>query len=144
MSEYPHGFSARPGIYLWGIGPSAVTALTGGWLLVARFALGYQPYSTGWNSATGNSFCLGPAIVLVSLIGDGLSTAALVRQTRRADAPGAIAATSATATTAAELQRTLAALAAALSADLAVRGKPEFSTTGNSVGQDAQAVGSRR
>lgn len=116
-------------------------------LMVAPFALGYQPSSTGWNSATGNSFWFGLAIVLVSLIGDGLFTATLLRQTRCADAPGArqvIAATSANATTAAELQRTLAALAAALSADLAARGKPEFSPTGNSVGQDAQAVGTGR
>ena len=147
MSHHTHGFRARPGIYLCGISASVVTALTGGWLMVAPFALGYQPSSAGWNSATGNSFWFGLAIVLVSLIGGGLFTATLVRQTRRADAPGArqvIAATSASATNAAELQRTLAALATALSADLAARGKPEFSPTGNSVGQDAQSVGSGR
>jgi hypothetical protein len=114
-----------PGIHVWGVATSTVALLAGGWLMVAPFALGYQPSSADWTRATGNSFWVGLATVLVSLAGILLFAWSLVRQARLAGVIGPrrqpTTEDAGARARAAELDRTLVQLTAVLAADLAAR-----------------------
>ena len=114
------------GMNLWGAAMSLITLLTGAWLMVAPFALGYQRSGANWTSATGNSFWIGLAIVVVSLAGVQLFAWSAVRQARQA---GVLQKQRQRATFSAadaqirlaDLERTLTQMAAVLAADLTAR-----------------------
>jgi len=124
------------GKYICGMATSLVIFLAGGWLILAPFALGYQPYGTDWVSQTTNSFVLGICVTVValvafalffmSLLGSLRATGVLVAPTRvvvQAPAPYQVQSTipQASAQTQSDLDKTLATLAAALAADLSAR-----------------------
>ena len=123
------------GKYLVGMVASLLIFLAGGWLIVAPFALGYQPYGADWVSQTTNNFVVGICVAVVALVAFGFFFAALLGALRTA---GVLAArkqpeqaqaafqpqTSAAlvpATAQNDLDRTLSTLAAALAADLNTR-----------------------
>lgn len=109
---------------VWGAAVSLITLLTGAWLMVAPFALAYQRSGANWNSATGNSFGFGLAIVVVSIVGIELFAWSVVRDARLA---GVLRMRRQRATFNAEdaqmriaaLERTLTQMAAVLAADVA-------------------------
>ena len=58
------------GKYYWGMGASLVTLLTGGWLILAPFALGFQAHTAGsWTDMTENDLWVGAGVVLLSVAG---------------------------------------------------------------------------
>ncbi|HEX5502337.1 MAG TPA: hypothetical protein VFW96_06915 [Thermomicrobiales bacterium] len=130
----PPGRQVDLGKHFWALGVGLVTLLVGAWLMIAPFALGYQPYGAGWADGTIVDFWFGLGVVLVSLAGLALFALALVGDLRAAGvvrprpkpqpAPAAPAAPAA-APPSDDLERTLATLAAALAADLAERRGPE-------------------
>jgi hypothetical protein len=105
---------------------SLLSLLIGAWLMVAPFALGYQRSGANWTSATSNSFWLGLAIVVVSLIGVQLFAWSVLRQARQA---GVLPKQRQRATFSAaearirltELEGTLTRLATLIAADLTAR-----------------------
>jgi len=124
------------GKYVCGMAASLIIFLAGGWLILAPFALGYQPYGADWVSQTTNSFILGICVAVValvafflfffSLLGSLRATGVLVAPSRVvAQAPVAYQAQApmpqATAQSQSDLDKTLATLAAALAADLSSR-----------------------
>ncbi len=124
--------TTRPslGKYLVGMGASLILFLAGGWLILAPFALGYQPYGADWVSQTTNDFATGISVAVVALVGFAFFFASLLGSLRAAgvlaartrpqaqpQAPMALV----PATAPGELDRTLATLAAALAADLNAR-----------------------
>ncbi len=111
---------------LWGLGASLVTLLVGASLIVAPFALGYQPYGADWVSQTSNDFWVGLAVVIVSLAGLGLFVGSLLGDLRAAGVikpePQPTGARSPSlAASEEDPERAIAALAAALAASLAER-----------------------
>jgi ABC-type multidrug transport system fused ATPase/permease subunit len=125
----------RPSIgkYICGMAASLIIFLAGGWLILAPFALGYQPYGADWVSQTTNSFVIGICIAVValvafvlffmSLLGSLRATGVLTATTRpvaQAPAPDQVQATipQAPVQNQSDLDKTLATLAAALAADL--------------------------
>src|SRR5215470_8708780 len=56
------------GKYVCGMAASLIIFLAGGWLILAPFALGYQPYGADWVSQTTNSFVMGICIAVVALV----------------------------------------------------------------------------
>src|SRR5437588_2345441 len=54
--------------YICGMAASLIIFLAGGWLILAPFALGYQPYGADWVSQTTNSFVMGICVAVVALI----------------------------------------------------------------------------
>jgi hypothetical protein len=134
--------TTRPslGKYVCGMAASLIIFLAGGWLILAPFALGYQPYGTDWASQTTNSFVVGICVAVValvafvlffySLLGSLRSAGVLVAPSRViAQAPAAYQAQAPMAQTTAQsqndLDKTLATLAAALAADLNSRRQTE-------------------
>lgn len=134
--------TTRPtlGKYVCGMAASLIIFLAGGWLILAPFALGYQPYGTGWASQTTNSFVVGICVTVValvafvlffySLLGSLRAAGVLVAPSRViAQAPVAYQAQApipqATAQSQSDLDKTLATLAAALAADLSARRQTE-------------------
>jgi hypothetical protein len=124
------------GKYICGMAASLIIFLAGGWLILASFALGYQPYGADWVSQTTNSFVMGICVAVValvafalffmSLLGSLRANGVLVAPTRVvAQAPVSYQAQApvpqATAQTQSDLDKTLATLAAALAADLSAR-----------------------
>jgi hypothetical protein len=130
--------TTRPslGKYVCGMAASLIIFLAGGWLILAPFALGYQPYGADWVSQTTNSFIMGICVAVValvafvlffySLLGSLRATGVLVAPSRvvaqarvayQAQAPVSQAA----AQSQNDLDKTLATLAAALAADLSAR-----------------------
>jgi hypothetical protein len=127
--------TTRPslGKYLVGMVASLIIGLSGGWLILAPFALGYQPYGVDWVSQTTNDFATGIPVAVVALLAFAVFFASLLGSLRAA---GVIAArkrpeaqAQATsqpqtpmslvpATAQSDLDRTLSTLAAALAADL--------------------------
>jgi hypothetical protein len=109
-------------MYVWGAATSLIVLLTGAWLMVAPFALGYQPSGASWASDTGNSFWFGLAIVVVSLTGVQLFAWSAMRQARQAGVLGnrqqPLHSTGDAQVRIADLERTLAQLAAVLAADI--------------------------
>jgi ABC-type multidrug transport system fused ATPase/permease subunit len=127
--------TTRPSIgkYICGMAASLIIFLAGGWLILAPFALGYQPYGADWISQTTNSFVIGICITVValvafvlffmSLLGSLRATGVLTATTRpvaQAPAPDQVQATipQAPVQNQSDLDKTLATLAAALAADL--------------------------
>src|SRR5579884_4064115 len=135
------------GKYYWGMGASLVTLLTGGWLVLAPFALGYQAHNSGsWTDMTQNDIWFGIGAVLVSLAALALFARGLVGALRAAEViharpkpqpraeaptpaaypvPAPAAVPQAQAQQQPDLEQTMATLAAALAADLADRRKPD-------------------
>ena len=130
----------RPSLskYICGMVASLANFLGGGWLILAPFALGYQPYGADWVGQTTNDFVVGICVAAVALAGFALFFFSLLGSLRAsgviaarprpravAGPAGAGAPPSAAATPAAsqqsDLDRTLATLAAALAADLNAR-----------------------
>src|SRR5215469_14187689 len=127
------------GKYLVGMVASLIISLSGGWLILAPFALGYQPYGADWASQTTTDVATGIPVAAVGLIGFVAFFAALLGALRAAgviaarprpvaQAPGMFQpqplATLVPATTQSDLDRTLSTLAAALAADLNARREP--------------------
>ena len=130
--------TTRPtiGKYIWGMAASLIIFLAGGWLILAPFALGYQPYGADWVSQTTNSFVMGICVAVVALISFALFFSSLLRSLRvagvltaptrpvaQAPAPEQVQATMplAPVQNQSDLDKTLATLAAALAADLNAR-----------------------
>jgi len=127
--------TTRPslGKYICGMAASLIIFLAGGWLMLAPFALGYQPYGADWVSQTTNSFVMGICVAVValvafilffySLLGSLRASGVLVAPTRVvAQAPVSYQTQTsipqATTQSQSDLDKTLATLAAALAADL--------------------------
>ncbi len=127
--------TTRPslGKYVCGMAASLIIFLAGGWLILAPFALGYQPYGADWASQTTNSFVMGICIAVIALVAFGLffyplmgslrATGVLVAPSKVvAQAPvlyqAQVSAPQASAQSQSDLDKTLATLAAALAADL--------------------------
>jgi hypothetical protein len=130
--------TTRPslGKYVCGMAASLIIFLAGGWLILAPFALGYQPYGANWVSQTTNSFIMGICVAVVALISFVLFFSSLLGSLRAAGvlvAPSRVVAQApvsyqaqvttpqATAQSQNDLDKTLATLAAALAADLNAR-----------------------
>src|SRR5579862_7889436 len=71
--------------YYVGLGASLLTLLTGAWLILAPFALGFQPYTGDWTDATKNDFWFGIGISVVALAGMILFAMALLTTLRQAE-----------------------------------------------------------
>jgi len=127
--------TTRPslGKYVCGMAASLIIFLAGGWLILAPFALGYQPYGADWVSQTTNSFVIGICVALAALVAFVLFFNSLLGSLRASGvlvAPSRIVAQApisyqaqapmpqSTAQSQSELDKTLATLAAALAADL--------------------------
>src|SRR5579862_677477 len=54
--------------YICGMVASLIIFLAGGWLVLAPFALGYQPYGADWVSQTTNDFVTGIPVAVVALL----------------------------------------------------------------------------
>ena len=130
--------TTRPtlGKYICGMAASLILFLAGGWLILAPFALGYQPYGATWVSQTTNSFAMGIPVAVVALIAFALFFSSLLGSFRAAGvitAPTRVVAQAsapyqaqasmpqASAQHQSDLDKTLATLAAALAADLSAR-----------------------
>ena len=124
------------GKYLCGMTASLIIFLAGGWLILAPFALAYQPYGTDWVSQTTNSFVMGICVAVVALVAFVLFFSSLLGSLRVAGvltAPTRVVAQTTTpyqvqapmpqslAQNQSDLDKTLATLAAALAADLSAR-----------------------
>ena len=130
--------TTRPtlGKYICGMAASLIIFLAGGWLILAPFALGYQPYGADWVSQTTNDFATGIPVAVValasfvlffySLLGALRAAGVLTARTRpvaqvtapyqaQAGVPQALVPYQS------DLDKTLATLAAALAADLSAR-----------------------
>lgn len=126
--------------YFWGIATSLITLLTGAWLMLAPFAIGFQP-SGDWIKATQDDFWTGLVAAIVSLLSLLLFVFSLHRELRAAglipDQPKPVApATPSQAAQALiakldedELERTIAILVASLAADLVERRKADNGQT---------------
>src|SRR5204863_585235 len=57
-----------PGKYICGMVASLIIFLAGGWLILAPFALGYQPYGADWTNQTVNDFVMGIPVAVVALV----------------------------------------------------------------------------
>ena len=148
------------GKYVWGMAASLIILLAGGWLILAPFALGYQPYGADWVSQTTNDFWVGIPVAVVALVSFALFFASLIASLRAtgvlfgqprpqqaaAMVPGATVMQApapvapATYSDQSDLDRTLATLAAALAADLNSRRQSQ--TGGNQVSD--QTISNRR
>ncbi len=130
--------TTRPtlGKYMCGMAASLIIFLAGGWLILAPFALGYQPYGADWVSQTTNSFVLGICVAVVALVAFVLFFMSLIgslramgvitattKEVAQAAAPSQVQATipQASVQPQSDLDKTLATLAAALAADLSSR-----------------------
>jgi hypothetical protein len=123
------------GKYLIGMGASLLLFLAGGWLILAPFALGYQPYGADWVNQTTADFATGIPVAVIALVGFAFFFASLLRALRAAgvlaarkpaeQAQAALQPQTALAlvpaTAPSDLDRTLSTLAAALAADLSAR-----------------------
>ncbi len=126
------------GKYICGMTASLIIFLAGGWLILAPFALGYQPYGADWTNQTVNDFATGIPVAVValasfvlffySLLGSLRAAGVLVSRPRvqqPQEAPAQyqpqVAASQSSAPYQSDLDRTLATLAAALAADLNTR-----------------------
>lgn len=124
------------GKYICGMVASLINFLAGGWLILAPFALGYQPYGADWTNQTVNDFAMGIPVAVVALISFALFFISLLGSLRAAGVLAARTRPVAQATIPyqaqppmpqastpyqSDLDRTLATLAAALAADLSAR-----------------------
>jgi len=113
---------------------SLIIALAGGWLILASFALGYQPDGADWVSQTIHDFAIGISVAVVALLAFALFFISLLGSLRAAGVlaartrPEAVVVSQpqatvplASASNQSDLDKTLATLAAALAADLSAR-----------------------
>ena len=126
--------------YFWGIATSLITLLTGAWLMLAPFAIGFQP-SGDWIKATQDDFWTGLVVAIVSLLSLLLFVFSLRRELRAAglipDQPKPVAPTAPSQAAQAliakldedELERAIAILVASLAADLVERRKADNGQT---------------
>ena len=133
------------GKYLVGMVASLLIALAGGWLILAPFALGYQPYGADWVSQTINNVATGIPVAVVALVAFGFFFTGLLGALRAAgvlaarkqpvQAQAALQPEAGLALVPApaqsELDRTLSTLAAALAADLNARREAGSNQTGD-------------
>src|SRR5260370_3762703 len=77
------------GKYLIGMVASLLIFLAGGWLIVAPFALGYQPYGADWVSQTTNNVATGIPVAVVALVAFAFFFVALLGALRAARVLGA-------------------------------------------------------
>ena len=70
-----------------GLAGGIVALLAGGWLMLAPFALGYQPEGTGWTNATTTDFFTGLGLAILALLA---SIALLADLTSRLRAAGGL------------------------------------------------------
>jgi ABC-type multidrug transport system fused ATPase/permease subunit len=140
---------------------SLIILLAGGWLILAPFALGYQPYGADWVNQTTNDFWVGIPVAVVALVSFMLFFVSLIASLRAAGvllaqprlqqqaltmAPGpAMMQTPSPVAPAvyesqSDLDRTLATLAAALAADLNNRRQAQASSDQ----QSDQTISNRR
>jgi hypothetical protein len=132
--------------YICGMAASLIVFLAGGWLILAPFALGYQPYGADWVSQTTNDFATGIPVAVVALVSftffffsllGALRAAGIVavRQRRQAPVPavtqGAASLSQAPGSHQSDLDQTLATLAAALAADLTARRQADNNQPGS-------------
>ena len=143
------------GKYLVGMGASLLIFLAGGWLILAPFALGYQPYGADWANQTTNDFATGIPVAVVALVAFAFFFASLLGALRAAGVLAArkpaeqaqatfqpqTALALVPATAQSELDRTLSTLAAALAADLSARREAGSAQTD---GQSIEQVVTRR
>lgn len=118
------------GKYIVGMAASLIILLAGGWLILAPFALGYQPYGADWASQTTNDFVVGICVAAValgacvlfftSMLGS-LRAAGILAARQRAQTQATAAPEQVAASYQSDLDRTLTTLAAALAADLSAR-----------------------
>ena len=122
------------GKYICGMVASLAIFLAGGWMILAPFALGYQPSGADWVSQTTNNFIVGICVAVVALVAfalfffsllGSLRSAGIVAARQRAQVaapagmpPQAAPAAPVAASGQSDLDRTLATLAQALAADL--------------------------
>ncbi|HLI72025.1 MAG TPA: hypothetical protein VKV19_19905 [Ktedonobacteraceae bacterium] len=124
------------GKYVCGMAACLIIFLAGGWLILAPFALGYQPYGADWVSQTTNDFATGIPVAAVALIGfflflgsalNSLRASGLIVAGPQARFSGGISSQAPVTPVPdlemqqSDLDRTLSTLAAALAADLAAR-----------------------
>ena len=149
------------GKYIWGMAASLIILLAGGWLILAPFALGYQPYGADWVSQTTNDFWVGIPVAVVALVSFVLFFVSLIASLRAAGvllaqprlqqqsvamAPGSTMMQTpspvapVTYQDQSDLDRTLATLAAALAADLNNRRQAQTSSDQ----QSDQTISNRR
>ena len=120
--------------YVCGMVASLIIFLAGGWLILAPFALGYQPYGADWVDQTTNDFATGIPVAVVALISfflflvsalGSLRAAGLLVSRPQAQVSGIassrVPVTPEPGVQQSDLDRTLSTLAAALAADLAAR-----------------------
>src|SRR6266702_7576877 len=124
--------TTRPSVskYVCVMAARLIIFVAGGWLILAPFALGYQPYGADWVSQTTNDFWMGIPIVVVALISFALffssliaslrATGVVLSQPQLPQAPVSYQ-PQAPAAYQSDLDRTLSTLAAALAADLSAR-----------------------
>ena len=143
------------GKYVVGLGARLLIFLAGGWLILAPFALGYQPYGADWVNQTTADFTTGIPVAVVALVGFAFFFTSLVGALRAAgvlaarkpaeQAQAALQPQTALAlvpaTAQSDLDRTLATLAAALAADLNARREAGSDQTGD---QSIEQVVTRR
>jgi hypothetical protein len=144
------------GKYLVGMGASLLIFLAGGWLILAPFALGYQPYGADWVNQTTNDFATGIPVAVVALVAFAFFVISLLGALRAAGVivarprpevqaqaafqpPTSVALVPATAQS--DLDRTLSTLAAALAADLSARREAHSDQAGD---QSLEQVVTRR
>jgi len=102
-----------------GLGWSLVAGLTGGWLVLAPWALGQQG-GGDWTTVTRNEVGSGAGLILLAVVGIALVAAQTVRTLREAGAlaPGAASGQADGVTASPEMEKALIALAQALADDL--------------------------
>ncbi|HEX6556976.1 MAG TPA: hypothetical protein VF026_29710 [Ktedonobacteraceae bacterium] len=122
--------------YLVGMAASLLLFLAGGWLILAPFALGYQPYGADWVNQTTNNFATGMPVAVVALVAFAFFFTSLLGALRAAGVlaarprpqvqaqaasqpPAGLSLVPAPAQS--DLDHTLSTLAAALAADLSAR-----------------------
>jgi len=147
-----------PGKYVCGMVASLAIFLAGGWLILAPFALGYQPYGADWVSQTTNDFVVGICVAVVALVAfvlfffsllGSLRASGVIAARPRSQAVAAVAETAphagpAVASTQSDLDRTLATLAQALAADLNMRRQGSGDTQTQTNALSEQHITNRR
>jgi cytoskeletal protein RodZ len=71
--------------YFIGMVGALVGALVGGWLMLAPFALGYQPSGAAWADPTITDFWSGLGILVISVVGLVMYAVGLVGELRQRD-----------------------------------------------------------
>ena len=108
-----------------GLGWSLVAGLTGGWLVLAPWALGQQG-GGDWTTVTKNEFGSGLGLIVLAVLGIAIVAVQTVRTLRDAGAlaPGGASGRADGVTASPEMEKALIALAQALADDLDAHREP--------------------